>query len=192
MDIGSIRSTLNESLNLMDEMDRNQRGMQVITQGAHTTKDVFLKELGIFLLNVADEYFFINSEQAELLDMVMDKGFSFAPSDKIKQIASSIDKLDPENNMSIRAFTLSDAMLSYHTGSQVTDGTNSMIGLYKLMGMMFIVAGGYQNESAMNRIDRYTAGLERRIPAIKAEYAKIVAAAAEESGIKPAPTVPTR
>ena len=170
MDLSSVRNTLEEFLDLSDEMDRNKRGMELITQGANTTRDVFMKELGLFLLNVADEYFYINRDQAEMLDMVMNKGFTYAPSDKIKQVVSSISKYPPEDNMSINAYVLSDAMLSYHTGKEVNSGSENMIGMYKLVGMNFVVAGGYQNEAAMNRINRYTAGLESRVPALKAKY----------------------
>lgn len=189
MDLSSVRSTLDDFLDYADEMDRNSRGMKTITNGTHSTRDTLLKELGIFLLNIADEYFFINSDQAEMLDMIMNKGFTYAPSDKIKQVAASIDKQKPDDNVSLNAYVLSDAMLSYHTGRPVSSGVENMIGIYKLIGMNFVVAGGYQNTAAMNRINSFTEGLERRVPALKEHYSKMVAGAAEDAGIKPPPTV---
>ncbi len=188
MDFSSCRSLLDQFLDQVDEMDRAGRGLLRLTNGQNKTRDAFLMELGLFMLSVADQFDFINSDQAKLLDMVLDKGFAYATSGQIKGVLATVDFQEAEDNASINAFVMEDALIAANTGNRGTQSVDNMIGMYKLMGLNLILAAGYQNFMAQNRIDSYTAGLEEKARELRPQFDEMAGGAkAEEPAPPPAP-----
>ena len=112
MDANDIIKALNHVLDLGDQLDNAGGGVQGLTNGEHTTREVCKIELGQFLLHLASSSSFINDGQAAVLNLVLGDGFSEIPAYKFKELASTISAPDPSNNLTLSAFMQADMAIS--------------------------------------------------------------------------------
>ena len=79
MDATDIINALNRVLDLGDQLDNAGGGVQGLTNGEHTTREVCKIELGQFLLHLASSSSYISDGQAAVLNLVLGDGFSVIP-----------------------------------------------------------------------------------------------------------------
>ena len=175
MDLSSYREHLVSFMKMTEDMDSAGGGMILLTKGRCKTGEGFLNELGLFLLNIINDLPFVNRNHLELLDMVLHQGFVHATPEQIKSLAVSVDEHDPEENASVNAYVVNDVLMSVTKKERITICTTGFINLYKLMGQGLVIASGQYNQKAMDRIERYTSVLERRIEEIRPQYDEMLA-----------------
>ena len=160
MDANDIINALNRVLDLGDQLDNAGGGVQGLTNGEHTTREVCKIELGQFLLYLASSSTFINDGQAAVLNLVLGDGFSEIPAYKFKELASTISAPDPSNNLSLSAFMQADMALSQQNGESSSSLTSILISIYKAFGQLLIAVN--ENALAHSRYDRFVSRLESR------------------------------
>lgn len=112
MDATDIINALNRVLDLGDQLDNAGGGVQGLTNGEHTTREVCKIELGQFLLHLASSSSYINDGQAAVLNLVFGDGYSEIPAYKFKELSSPISAPDADNNLTLSAFMQADMALS--------------------------------------------------------------------------------
>lgn len=160
MDANDIINALNHVLDLGDQLDNAGGGVQGLTDGEHTTREVCKIELGQFLLYLANCSSFINAGQAAVLNLVLGDGFSEIPAYKLKELASSISAPDPSNNLTLSAFMQADLALSRQNSNSSSSLTTILISIYKAFGQLLIAMN--ENAIAHNRYDGFINRLESR------------------------------
>lgn len=160
MDATDIINALNRVLDLGDQLDNAGGGVQGLTNGEHTTREVCKIELGQFLLHLASSSSYINDGQAAVLNLVFGDGYSEIPAYKFKELSSTISAPDAANNLTLSAFMQADMALSRQNGESSSSLTSILISIYKAFGQLLIAVN--ENTLAHSRYDRFIGQLESR------------------------------
>ena len=174
MDLNDCRTGYEQFLNMTDMLDKGGGGLVFLTQGKYTTKEALGKDLGLFLLSVANDFPAVSREQAELLDMVLHEGFASAPLSQVKQTAATVGEQDVMKNTSIHGYVLNDVIRSAREGRRITSTADGAVGILQLMGLGMIAVSGSPNQRAQDRVERYTAALKKRAAELVPEYEKLI------------------
>ena len=147
-----VMNALNHLLDLGDTLDNAGGGVQGLTDGRHTTREVCKLQLGQFLLYIADGCPSINDGQAAVLNLVFHEGYGDTSPEQYMEMAKTIDPPDPSSNLTLLAFKQGDMALSAQNGNTSTSLTDILINTYEAFGKLMVA----MNESfiAQSRYDR--------------------------------------
>lgn len=152
MDVNDIINALNRVLDLGDQLDNAGGGVQGLTNGEHTTREVCKIELSQFLLYIADGCSYVNDAQASLLNLVLGDGYSSVPAYKVKELAKSVSAPDPSKNATLMAFRQADIALSQQNGDNSSSLINILVSIYEAFGQLMVAVN--ENPIAQSRYDR--------------------------------------
>lgn len=139
MDANSILNILYGLLDLGDQIDNAGIGVQGLSNGEYTTREVCKLELGQFLLYLASSSTFINEGQAAFLNILFRTGDSEIPAYKLKELASGIIAPDPSKNLTLAAFMQADMVLPPRNGEDSASLTSILINTYKTFGQLMML-----------------------------------------------------
>lgn len=152
MDVNDIINALNHVLDLGDQLDNAGGGVQGLTNGEHTTREVCKIELSQFLLYIADGCSYVNDAQASLLNLVLGDGYSSVPAYKVKELAKSVSAPDPSKHATLMAFRQADLALARQNGDNSSSLTNILVSIYEAFGQLMVAVN--ENPIAQSRYDR--------------------------------------
>ena len=170
MDAQAIINVLNRILDLGDTLDNAGGGVQGLTNGEHTTREVCRIELGQFLLYIADGATSITDAQAALLSFVFSEGGSMIPGWQLKQLAKTSGTPDPNKNLTFTAFIQADLAVSVQEGERTTAGTDTLFTIYDTFGQLIVAFN--ENAISQERYDRTIAGFRARVASAGSDAGK--------------------
>ena len=148
-----VMDALNRILDLGDTLDNAGGGVQALTNGSHTTREVCKIELGQFLLHVADGGDSINDGQAAVLNVVFFEGLGQNSGDQYMKLAKTIGTPDPKQNMTLIAFRQADQALSTQNGTQSSSLEDILTSTYETFGLIMVAFN--ENTISRQRYDRF-------------------------------------
>lgn len=161
MDVKDLIQALNSILELGDTLDNNAIGLQSMTSGQHSTREIIQMELGQFLLYVGDGGSSFTDAQAALVNLLLSEQFGEAPAWRMKDIASAVGIPDAEDNMSFQVFHAADIGISEQKGIQENRLSEMLIGLYESFGKLMVLLN--QNILSQIRCDNFIESLKTRL-----------------------------
>lgn len=160
MDVQDLVQALNSILELGDTLDNNSIGLQSMSNGQHTTREIIQMELGQFLLYVGDGGSAFTDGQAALVNLLLSSQFGEAPAWHMKDIASAVGTPDADDNVSFQVFHATDKGLSEQNGQQENRLTEMLLGLYESFGKLMVLLN--QNLLSQTRCDNYINALKAK------------------------------
>ena len=148
-----VMNALNRILDLGDTLDNAGGGVQALTNGSHTTREVCKIELGQFLLYVADGGDSINDGQAAVLNLVFFEGLGQNSGDQYMQLAKTIGTPNPKQNMTLISFRQGDQALSAQNGTQSSSLEDILTSVYEAFGRLMVAFN--ENAISQQRYDRF-------------------------------------
>ena len=163
-----------------DYYDEEGRGLKLLSNGMSTTSEALQNELLLFMLSLLVGFDSVSSVQTVLLDMAReDMDFLTTSSDRIMEMASSINAPSGSESACLGAFLLEDATRSYRTGANTTEATDTLVELFNTMGRAILDKGDSYNIIGENRFDRFMIALENAAADQRAGYDDMVKEAEE-------------
>ena len=167
MDVNQLLNVLEQVLDLGDKLDSSGGGVLGLSGGKTTTREMCRLQLMQFLFYVGYTNARLTEGQVSLLNVVLHRDRSLTESEYCR-ICRNANDLNPESDLTLKAFIQGDAALSAKSGMPSTQLTDILITTYEAFGTLMIAMD--EQPLANVRLNNFIEGMKNIVA--EAQYSK--------------------